>query len=80
MQNGDNYLDDGHFMPPERPRIDCHSATERHRTVLSAAVVGGLVSPLTIIVTAADACLDTCVWTGEEHRKVGSRPVLRSPG
>jgi len=32
MRNGDNYLDDGHFMSPERPWLDGHSATERRRT------------------------------------------------
>ena len=34
----------------------------------SLSLVPGLVSPSTNIVTAADACLDTCVWAGEEHR------------
>ena len=44
MQNGDNYLKDGHFMPPEKPWIDGHWAKERRSTVqhvLRAAVVGG---------------------------------------
>ena len=32
MQNDDNYLKDAHFMPPEMPWIDDHSATEHRHT------------------------------------------------
>ena len=74
MENGDNYLEDG------------HSETERHRTIehtcslLPSLVVPSLVSPFTNIVTAADAYLDTCVRAGEEHRD-GRRPAgSQKPG
>ena len=56
MQNGDNYLNDGHFMPPERPWIDGHLAIERCRTVLSgpSLVVPCLVSPFTRVPTGPE--------------------------
>ena len=37
MQNGDNYLKDGHWMPPERHRIDVQSANWRSLRAFQAA-------------------------------------------
>jgi len=86
MQNGNNNPEDGHFMPPERHCIDGHSATERHCTVqhtcsvMPSLGVPSLVSPFTNIVTAANACIDTCVGWAMSIGMVGGPPVLRNQG